>query len=204
MIRNGCPPCSSNEREPAVEALRRSGPVVAAVASLRRQKRLDLLVDAAPLIRNAFPDAQVAIVGNGPEAARLRDLNARRGSHVTFLPFAPPSSRTLRCADVYVLPSGWEALPIGILEAQACGVPQVVTDVGGNREAVTAETGLVVPPGDAQALADAVVELLADPERRGAMAEASRRRHAAAFTVERMCEATAAVYDDVSRHRGRR
>jgi glycosyltransferase involved in cell wall biosynthesis len=204
VVLNGCPPCSEGDVDPAVGALQARGPVVAAVASLRRQKRLDVLVDAAPLIRAAVPTAQVAIVGDGPEAARLLERDASLGGHVTFLPFVPPSSRALRALDVYVLPSGWEALPIGILEAQACGVPQVVTDVGGNREAVTADTGVVVPPGDPRALAAAVVGILRDRERRTVMAEASRRRHAAAFTVDRMCDATAAVYADVSMRRAPR
>jgi glycosyltransferase involved in cell wall biosynthesis len=72
-----------------------------------------------------------------------------------------------------------------------------VADVGGNREAVTAETGLVVSPGDAVGLADAIVALLADPARRAAMSLASRSRHAERFTLERMVAATAAVYDRV-------
>ena len=93
-----------------------------------------------------------------------------------------------------MLPSGWEALPIGVLEALACGVPQVATDVGGTGEAVSAETGVLVPPGDPSALADALVALLGDPARRAAMAEASVARHRERFTVERMVAETAAVY----------
>jgi polysaccharide biosynthesis protein PelF len=73
-------------------------------------------------------------------------------------------------------------------------VPQVTTDVGGNREAVDDATGLVVPPSDPAALAAALVALLRDPARRAAMAAASRRRHAERFSLERMLAATAAVY----------
>jgi glycosyltransferase involved in cell wall biosynthesis len=76
-------------------------------------------------------------------------------------------------------------------------VPQVVTAVGGTREAVVPETGLLIPPRDPQALAHAVVELLQDPRRREAMRSASRERHAAQFTVDRMVAGTAAVYDRV-------
>jgi glycosyltransferase involved in cell wall biosynthesis len=78
----------------------------------------------------------------------------------------------------------------------ACGVPQVASAVGGTPEAVVdGETGRLFAPGDPEALAEAVVELLRDPERRASMADAGRERHARLFTVERMVEATAAVYE---------
>ena len=88
-----------------------------------------------------------------------------------------------------------------MLEAQACGVPQVATDVGGVGEAVDAATGLLVPPRDPAALAGALAELLLDPERRARMAAASRARHAERFMIERMLDATAALYDAVLRER---
>ena len=108
--------------------------------------------------------------------------------------YRPPTANHLRELDVYVLASSWEAFPIGPLEALACGVPQVVTAVGGTREAVVPETGLLIGPRDPGALAAAVVELLQDEPRRMAMRAASRERHAAQFTVDRMVAGTAAVY----------
>jgi glycosyltransferase involved in cell wall biosynthesis len=191
VVHNGCPACQDVE-----PALLFDGPVVGAVTVLRRQKRLDVLLAAAPRIIEA--GATVVIVGDGPEKDALR---AEADPRVVFLPFSAPAARYLRGLDVYVLPSDWEAFPIGLLEAQACGVPQVATDVGGTREALVPETGLLVPPGDPAALADAVVELLRDPARRAAMAAASRARHAERFTVERMVAETAAVYDGVLRGR---
>ena len=116
------------------------------------------------------------------------------GGRVTWLPFVAPAARYLRALDVYVLSSSWEAFPIGPLEAQACGVPQVVSAVGGTPESVVPETGILVPPREPGPLADALIELLRDPERRAAMGEASRRRHAERFTVEQMVAGTAAVY----------
>ena len=98
-----------------------------------------------------------------------------------------------------MLPSSWEAFPIGVLEALACGVPQVATDVGGTREALTPETGILIPPNNPDALAEAVLELLGDDERRARMALASRERHAARFTVQQMVAGTAAVYEAVLR-----
>jgi glycosyltransferase involved in cell wall biosynthesis len=199
VVHNGVPVCGTVEPDPRLAALRRRGPVVGAVTVLRRQKRLDLLLDCAPRVLQAVPDARFAIVGGGREEERLRSRASRLGLDVSFVPFEWPSSRALGALDVYVLPSGWEALPLCLLEAQACGVPQVVTDVGGNGEAVTPDTGVVVAPGDPAALAEALVGLLRNPARRASMAAASRARHAERFSVERMVAETAAVYDRVLR-----
>ena len=209
VVHNGCPSCEAVLPDPDIAALRERGPVIGAVGVLRRQKRLDVLLAAAPRVLAAVPDTTIAIVGDGPEAVNLRAQAASLGPSVAFVPFREPGARALLALDVYVLPSGWEAFPIGLLEAQACGVPQVATDVGGNREAVVAETGVLVPPADPDALADALIGLLRDPERRAAMARASRARHAELFTVDRMVARTAAVYDSVlggavSRRRVRR
>jgi glycosyltransferase involved in cell wall biosynthesis len=191
VIHNGCRACAG-EVDPALARL--PGPVVGAVTVLRRQKRLDVLLAAAPRVLAAVPDATIVVAGNGPE---LDSLRAAADPRVVFVPFQAPAARYLQALDVYVLPSDWEAFPIGLLEAQACGVPQVATDVGGTREALVPATGTLVPPRDPAALADAIVALLRDGDRRAAMGAASRARHAEHFTVERMVAATAALYDAV-------
>jgi len=196
VVHNGVP-AHEVPADPRLLELRGRGPVVGAVTVFRRQKRIDLLLACATRVLREVPDAQFAIVGGGPEERRLRAQASRLGANVSFVPFQWPSARALRAMDVYVLSSAWEALPLGLLEAQACGIPQVVTDVGGNREAVTSATGVVVPPGDPGALAEALVALLRDPDRRASMAAASRERHATRFSVERMVADTAALYDDV-------
>jgi glycosyltransferase involved in cell wall biosynthesis len=202
VVYNGCEPCPEEvDLDPALERLRAEGPVAAAVTVLREQKRPDIFLEAVPLVLERVPGARMALVGDGP----LRDeLHARAAAlgldaepRFAFLPFTPPAARHLRALDVYVLPSAWEAFPIGVLEALACGTPQVATDVGGTAEAVVPETGVLVPPRDAPALAAAVADLLADSGRRRAMAEASRARHAERFGVERMVAETAALYRDV-------
>jgi len=196
VVHNGAPTCSS----PAPGG----GLVVGTVAALRRGKGVDVLLDAVPAILGAVPEAEIVIAGDGPQAAELRAHPC--ASLVRWEPYRPPAANHLRELDVYVLASSWEAFPIGPLEALACGVPQVVTAVGGTREAVVSETGLLIPPRDPGALADAVIELLRDPQRRARMAAASRARHVERFTVDRMVAGTAAVYDAVlaSKRRGRR
>jgi glycosyltransferase involved in cell wall biosynthesis len=198
-VYNGVDACSAaGQVDPELAALREQGPLVGAVTVLRRQKRVDLLLDAAPAILARVPEARIAVVGGGPELPSLlrhaATLGLDREPRLRFVPFRSPSSSYLRALDVFVLPSQWEALPIGLLEALACGVPQVATDVGGNGEAVVdGETGRLVP-FDADRLAAAVVELLRDEPRRRELAAASRARQAEHFAVGRMVAETAMVY----------
>jgi glycosyltransferase involved in cell wall biosynthesis len=187
VVHNGVGPCPAATVPPALAAVGR--PIAATVSVLREQKRVDVFLDAAPLVLRRLPEARLAVIGNGP----LRDeLRARADERVAFIPFEPPMAAWLAGLDCYVLSSDYEAFPVAVLEALACGVPQVATDVGGTREAITTDTGVLVPPGDPEALADAIVDVLRDPGRRG---EASVRRHAERFGVERMVAGTASVYE---------
>jgi glycosyltransferase involved in cell wall biosynthesis len=99
--------------------------------------------------------------------------------------------------DLYVLSSAWEAMPVGVLEALSWGVPQVVTNVGGTIEAVTSETGQLVPPKHPEALAGAIVGMLRSPQLRASAQVASRARHSAMFDAERMVRETVGVYQRV-------
>jgi len=192
VVHNGCPPDSQVESATVAEGL-----VIGAVSTLRPAKALHILLEAMPSIVAAVPEAKLVIAGDGPLEGELHARADSLDIEVTWSPFEPPAARYLRAFDVYVLSSAWEAFPIGPLEAQACGIPQVVTAVGGTRESVVPETGIVVPPGDPAALAAAVIALLKDPDRRAAMSVASRARHAEHFTVEQMVARTAEVYDNV-------
>ncbi|MBJ7471845.1 MAG: glycosyltransferase [Solirubrobacteraceae bacterium] len=224
VIHNGSkalPPATEPLAE--LEAFRgEDGVLVGSVAVLREQKRVDVLIDAAPSILASDPRARVAIIGNGPLQAELRARATSLGllgeDRFAFFPFQPPAFGALAALDVYVLPSSWEAFPIGVLEAMATGIPQVATDVGGTREAVVdgygrashrtepdapqgteieGETGLLVPPADHRALAAAVNELVPDARRRQAMADASRERHAERFTLSKMADGIADAYREV-------
>lgn len=199
VVLNGAPDCPVDEAaDPDLTALRGDGTLAAAVSSLREQKGLDVLLEAVPRVLGALPEARVAIVGNGPLADKLRCHAATLGldtePRFALLPFMGPASRHLRALDVFVLPSRWEAFPIGILEAMACGVPQVCTDVGGTPEAVDETSGRLVPPDDPSALAEAIIELLGDAALRERLGHSARRRHSADFRVARMVAQTEAIY----------
>lgn len=199
LIHNGCPPCALGlEPDAALAQLADGHPTAGTLCVLRRQKGVATFLRAAGAILEAVPDARLAVVGDGPEQPALEILSRRLGldERVDFFRYHGPAPRQLASLDVFVLPSLWEAFPFGVLEALACGVPQVATDVGGTREAVVdGVTGLLVPAGDADRLAHAVTALLRDPARRARMSTASRARHSQYFSVDGMVAATAAVYD---------
>jgi glycosyltransferase involved in cell wall biosynthesis len=208
VLHNGSARCIDAQAPDAALAAYVAGrPSAGAIAVMRPQKGLDVFVRAAPAILESVPEARLAVIGDGPLRGELDEL-ARRcgvGERLRFFPFSPPSSRYLRALDLFVLPSLWEAFPISVLEALACGVPQVASAVGGTGEALLeGRTGLLCPPGDPAALAAAVVALLRSPDRLSAMAEASRSRHADCFTLDRMLARTADLYRSVvagqSRH----
>ena len=103
--------------------------------------------------------------------------------------------RLLAEAQIFVLVSNWEGLPLVVLEAMRAGLPVVASDVGGVGEAVVdGETGFLVPRGDGSLLKDRLRRLLADPGLRVQMGLAARKRYEEHFTVERMTEAVWGVY----------
>jgi glycosyltransferase involved in cell wall biosynthesis len=202
VVHNGCAPCEPVAEDGQLAAFAQEGPLAACVSVLRAQKSIDTFIRAAPLVLERMPEARLAVVGDGPMGDELHalagELGLDRDERFRFFGFEPPASRQLQSLDVFVLPSAWEAFPISVLEAMACGVPQVATDVGGTSEAlVDGETGRLCASGDVEALAERVTELLADAELRARMGAAARGRHAALFSVERMVDGTAAVYREV-------
>lgn len=151
---------------------------------------------ATPQVRALRWSAIVA--GNGPvaeyrEEARRLDLADR-----VDLPGWIESAgawRLLAESDVFLLPSRMEGLPVAILEAMAMGVAVITTPVGAIADAIEdGVTGLLVPPGDAPALAAAIARLLGDSELRARLADAARRRFEERFTIERTAERVAALY----------
>jgi glycosyltransferase involved in cell wall biosynthesis len=170
------------------------------VGRLIRQKGHDVLVEALPALAERFPELAVVVVGEG----HLREPLTRRAAelgvaNVLHLPGHRTDARMLLdAADVFVLPSRQEGLPLAALEAMDAGLPVVGTDVVGTAEVVAdGGTGVLVRPGDAPALGAALSTLLADPELRAAQGGAGRRRYLAEFTAKRMAAETFAVYEDV-------
>lgn len=136
------------------------GPRIGAVGRLVPEKSFDIAIAAMPMILKAFPNASLSIAGEGPEKnALLSQARALPVDLIGLLSTPGAVADFMRTLDVFVLPSRFEGLPNVVLEAQACGVPVVVTDVPGMSQAV-GPGARVVPAGDPAALSEAILGAL--------------------------------------------
>ncbi|MGN6431116.1 MAG: glycosyltransferase family 4 protein [Gaiellaceae bacterium] len=160
-------------------------PRLIAVGRLAAPKDWSTLLSAlTSLDSEAF--TELAIVGDGPERERVEDELARRSleGRVRLLGERDDVPRLLAEADVFLLASRSEGLPLSVIEAMAAGLPIVASDVGGLKELVRdGETGVLVPPGDPVALAEALRPLLANRELRRRLGRAGRARAKALFDL---------------------
>lgn len=169
-------------------------PVVSVVAAVRAPKGHEVALRAWPRVRAAVPDAVLLVVGDGPHLEALRPL---AGDGVVFAGAREDVPDILRASSLALSPSLTEALPTALIEAAACGLPVVATSVGGTPEVVDhGRTGLLVPPGDADALAAAVVQLLGDPEQGRRFGQAGRALAEERFGIDGWARALHDLYDE--------
>ncbi len=159
-----------------------------------------VLLRALRAARERVPDVRLEIAGRGPLERSLkayaRELGV--GDLVDFVGHVVPPQTAIERATVVVVPSMGEGFGMVALEAMERARPVVAADVGGLSAIVRhGETGLLVPPADPAALADAIVELVADPARAAQLGEAGRRRALEHFTIERCVERTELVYREL-------
>lgn len=164
----------------------RLSPRAAFVGRLAREKGLDTLIDAWPLVRESFPDARLTLVGEGPERLALEARVARLGlTGAVELPGAADDPATiLRASDLFILPSREEGMSIALLEAMALGVPLVATSIAGNRRLIQDFThGRLSPPDNPPALARTIVAQWTEFDRAFHMTRAARRRVQDEFSI---------------------
>lgn len=179
-------------------------PLVLAVGALVEHKGHRHLVDSLPALRRAVPGVRVVIAGEGPLRADLeaQAANLHAADSLVLAGQVTDLPGWLHRVDVFVMPSVEEGLGTSALDAMAAGLPVVASNAGGLPEMVrNGEEGLLVPPGDPQALAAALASVLLDPKRRRHMAEAAHRRVDEAFHVDRMVDETIAVYEEAMAER---
>jgi glycosyltransferase involved in cell wall biosynthesis len=174
-----------------------TGSLVGSIARLEPVKGIGDFIAAAGIVSEGRPDVRFVIAGTGPLETELRTAAvAGLGSRLALVGHVARPAQLIVALDVLVLASLSEGLPTVLLEAGALGVPVVATAVGGTPEIVVdGVTGLLVPPRDPAALADAITALVRDPDRARAMGEAGRRRVEEHFTADRMVAETLAIYE---------
>jgi glycosyltransferase involved in cell wall biosynthesis len=192
----------SRHREPAPGLKRSLGfrpgdPVLLVLGRLEPQKGHRVLLQALPLVRREFPRLRLVCVGEGGErpALEAQAASLQLADTVRFVGYRSDVEEWLALADVMVLPSFYEGLPLAAIEALAAQRPVVASAVDGTPEVVVdGQTGLTVPAGDAPALAEAIARLLREPEWAGRLALAGRRWVEGRFSAQRQVRLTEELY----------
>ena len=171
--------------------------VVISVGRLSREKDYATLLQAIALLAGQGAPVRLLLVGDGSERAGLEQRAAELGlgERVRFLGERGDVPQLLAAADAFALSSLSEGVSLAVLEAMAAGLPVAATEVGGNPEVVLPdETGLLVPPSDAPALASALADLARDPDRASRMGLAGAARVEEHFSLRAMTQAYAHLY----------
>lgn len=177
-------------------------PVVGCVGRLHRHKGQDVLILAFPQILEQFPEATLALVGDGEERHALETSARRLGieKRVRFYGYQHDIRPLLRTFTICVVPSRQESFGLAILEAGLSGKPIVASDVGGIPEVIqNRRTGLLVPPDSPDALGNAVLTLLRDPHRAERLAKAMKERVREQFSIDHCLGRYSEVYTDTLR-----
>jgi len=173
--------------------------VVGFVGRLTRDKGVPELIEAFDAITRAEPDAHLLLVGwfDLSEDALGPELRARIESHprIHYTGFVVDTAPYYRAMDMLVLPTWREGFPNVVLEAAATGIPVITTLCTGSRDSVVPEvTGFLIPPGYPEAISEAVIKLIRDPERRRRMGVAARAWILEHYVDKHVLEVTAAFY----------
>jgi len=169
---------------------------LAMTARFDDQKDHDSLIEACRHIKNVHLD----LIGDGPDMNRIKQKveEYEMVHRVTFWGLIDNVEEVLQSADIFALISNWEGFPRSTLEAMRAGLPCIVSDVGGSREAIVeGKTGYVVPRGDVELVKKRIQTLVDDIEKRREMGEAAKKHFHNNFTFEIMFEKTYKVYEEV-------
>jgi glycosyltransferase involved in cell wall biosynthesis len=205
-------PASSEERRGirARLGLEGEGPVVVFTGRLLRGKGVDLLLEAFARLAPRHPSARLVLVGSGDGQSLSIEEEARGraardpalAERVTFTGRVDNVEDYLRAADIFAFPSLFEAMPLSVLEAAACGLACVASRVGGIPEVLESGTsGTLVSPGDATALVAALDNLLTDPDARRSLGAAARAAVLERFDFDASVQRYRALLSEIARRR---
>ncbi len=182
--------------------------IIVSTRSLSPLYGVEYLIDASPHVISKSPNAHFLIVGKGPLEIELRSRAKSLGveQSFTFLGHLPHERipEILQTADIYVSTSLTDSTSVSLLEAMSCGVPSIVTNLPGNLEWIRDyENGIIIPPEDGQALADAIIKLLQDVELRQRLGSAARKTIQERADWERNVQEMIRVYEFLLEHHSR-
>jgi glycosyltransferase involved in cell wall biosynthesis len=181
-------------------------PVIGTACTLRPEKALDVLVRAAAVLLDEFPDLRLLIAGEGPDRARIEGLIGQLGvgETVTLLGGRGDIPDFLQALDVAVCSSDWEGSPLSVMEYMEAELPVVATRVGGIPDMISdGVEGVLVPPGDPEAIATAVAGLLRDPDEAAEMGRRGQRRRREEFDLDVTARQIGNLYEELYAASGR-
>jgi len=198
-------PANSNVRlkspvKNVADCCRRGDPIILTVGRLAEEKGHCYLIQAVPEVLKAHPNAHFVFAGSGPIEKQLRDLAVRteHAENIHFPGFVDNIPELLGVADIFVLPSLREGMPIALLEAMAAGLPVVATNIAGTEEVIdSSDVGVLVLPRNVGALAKAISSFLECPESAAASGAAAKQRVTTAFSAERQALEYDALYSQL-------
>ncbi|HHW03881.1 MAG TPA: glycosyltransferase family 4 protein [Thermoanaerobacterales bacterium] len=208
IIYNGIDVSEFNSIEPRLKKefnLVEKSPIVGIVARLVPEKGYEYALKAMPAVLKKFPGAVMVIVGDGPLRKALEDLCLDLGihEHVIFLGYQDRVETLEADFDVFLLPSVSEGLGLSLLEAMALAKPVVATEVGGIPEVVkSGVNGLLVPPRDPSAIAEAIIRILSSKQMAYSLGQAAKNTVFDRFSARYMAEKTMEVYDKILQKTG--
>jgi len=190
--------CGTKEAARKMLGLPESGPVVAGVGRLNPQKNFSLFVRVAAKVLKRHPEAVFLLAGEGPEEGLLRRLaqDSGLGEKLRFCGYVPDTRQVYLSADVLLMPSLFEGLPMTLLEAMAMRVPVVASALDGIAEVVEdGRDGFLVRSGDQEGFCERVCQLIKNPALAAGIGASASQKIAREFSSGRMCREVEQVYD---------
>jgi glycosyltransferase involved in cell wall biosynthesis len=168
--------------------------IVGTIANFYPTKGLDILISAWQDSRfRGNGNLDLVIMGSGPLEEELKSQS--KNLSINFAGQIPNASSYLKAFDIFVLPSRKEGFPLVLLEAMQADLPIIATDVGGNKEAIT-DAGVIIPSGNVEILAEALENLINNPDHRNRLAEKARER-SKIFTLVKLFSETEKIYKKI-------
>ena len=180
-----------------IEGLGKTGFTLVFVGRLAPEKQLETLIRAVALVGDRVPGLAFWMVGDGRDRPALEALAAQLGvtDRVRFWGQRMDTARFFSAADVFVMSSLTEGLPMSLLQSMSLGIPAILTDVDGNGEILRLTGGgLLTPIGDAPAMAESIVRMATDPQLRAQCARRALEGYQAGFTLQTMDEGYMKLY----------